>query len=114
MVATAPDKTPGQPIFNRMLQRIESGEASGIIAWHSAAQLSEQQHAEIEKINLRLQRLLDSFLDELIGRETFTAEKAKLMSRKKSLQEHSSALMTGRADWLEPRPRQQKGPWLQR
>ena len=55
----------------------------------------------IAKISLRLQRLLDSFLDELIDRETFTTEKAKLMSQKKTLEEQSSALSVGRADWLE-------------
>src|SRR6185437_9896105 len=27
-------KKPGRPIFNQMLERIEKGEASGIIAWH--------------------------------------------------------------------------------
>src|SRR5579872_2547457 len=27
-------KTPGRPIFTAMLQRIEKGEASGILAWH--------------------------------------------------------------------------------
>src|SRR5712692_9787383 len=27
-------KTPGRPIFNEMLKRIEKGEADGIIAWH--------------------------------------------------------------------------------
>src|SRR5229473_485406 len=27
-------KTPGRPIFNDMLKRIEKGEADGIIAWH--------------------------------------------------------------------------------
>lgn len=27
-------RTPGRPIFTRMLQRISKGEASGIIAWH--------------------------------------------------------------------------------
>ena len=27
-------KTPGRPIFNDMLTRIESGEASGLLAWH--------------------------------------------------------------------------------
>ena len=68
----------------------------------SALQLSAQKRAEIEKINLRLQRLLDSFLDELIDRDTFTAEKSKLMSQKKSLEEQSAALLKGRADWLEP------------
>jgi hypothetical protein len=64
--------------------------------------MAEQKRAEIERISLRLQRLLDSFLDQQIDRETFTAEKAKLMSQKKSLKEQSSALSRGRADWLEP------------
>jgi len=27
-------KTPGRPVFNEMLQRIENNEASGILAWH--------------------------------------------------------------------------------
>jgi site-specific DNA recombinase len=28
-------KTPGRPIFNSMLERIEAGEATGILAWHA-------------------------------------------------------------------------------
>jgi site-specific DNA recombinase len=71
-----------------------------------AAQTAGQQvagkRAEIEKIHLRLQKLLDSFLDELIDRETYVAEKAKWMSRKKTLEEQKDRLMAGRADWLEP------------
>jgi len=27
-------KIPGRPIFNSMLERIEKGEANGIISWH--------------------------------------------------------------------------------
>jgi hypothetical protein len=68
----------------------------------SASLLASQKQGEIEKINLRLQRLLDSFLDELIDRETFAVEKAKLMSQKKTLQEQKAAHAAGRADWLEP------------
>ena len=64
--------------------------------------LAGQKRAEIEKINLRLQILLDSFLDGVIDRETYVAEKSKAMSQKKSLEEQCSALLKGRADWLEP------------
>ena len=67
----------------------------------AAMQLAVQKRTEVEKINLRLQKLLDSFLDELIDRETFTAEKAKLMSQKKTLEEQKAHLTAGRADWLE-------------
>jgi site-specific DNA recombinase len=68
----------------------------------TAAQVIAEKRGEIEKINLRLQKLLDSFLDEIIDRETYVAEKAKGMSQKKSLEEQSTALLTGRANWLEP------------
>jgi site-specific DNA recombinase len=68
----------------------------------SSAQLAAQKQAEIEKINLRQQKLLDSMLDDLIDRDTFAVEKSKLMSRRKSLQEQKTGLMADRADWLEP------------
>ena len=57
----------------------------------SGAVMAEQKRGEIEKINLRLQTLLDSFLDGIIDRETYVAEKAKRMSQKKSLEEQSSS-----------------------
>ncbi len=84
---------------DEMLERVKEEKKK---AAQSATQLLAQKQSEIEKINLRLQRLLDSFLDELIDRETFTGEKAKLMSQKKTLEEQKSRLMAGRADWLEP------------
>ena len=68
----------------------------------SAMQLAGEKRKEIEKVSQRLQRLLDSFLDQLIDRDTFAAEKAKLMSQKKTLEEQRGACMAGRADWLEP------------
>ena len=68
----------------------------------SAAVVAAQKRGEIEKINLRLQKLLDSFLDEIIDREAYVAEKAKMMSQKKTLEEQISRLSQGRADWLEP------------
>ena len=55
----------------------------------SARLMAEQKRAEIENINLRLQKLLDSFLDGIIDREAYVAEKAKGMSRKKSLEEQA-------------------------
>jgi site-specific DNA recombinase len=68
----------------------------------SAAQVVAEKRGEIEKINLRLQKLLDSFLDEIIDRSAYVAEKAKCMSQKKTLEEQISRLSQGRADWLEP------------
>jgi chromosome segregation ATPase len=68
----------------------------------SAEKVIAEKRGEIEKINLRLQRLLDSFLDAVIERDDYTVEKTKLMSQKKSLEGQIAALSAGRADWLEP------------
>ena len=82
-----------------MLKRVKEEKKQSA---QSNALVADQKRAEIEKINLRLQRLLDSFLDGVIERDDYTAEKAKLMSRKKSLQEQGTALLTNRNGWLEP------------
>ncbi len=76
--------------------------------------MAGQKRAESKKIDLRLQKLLDSFGDDIIDRDTCVAEKAKWMSQKKSLEEQSPALLKGRANWLEPCPRPQKKPWFLR
>ena len=54
------------------------------------------------QITAKLQRLLDSFLDELIDRQTYTHKKAELMSEKKSLEEKMSDLALGQCGWVEP------------
>jgi hypothetical protein len=82
-----------------MLARVDAEKKQSV---QTAKIMAAQKRAEIEKINLRLQKLLDSFLDGLIDRETYVAEKSKGMSQKKSLEEQSTALSKGRADWLEP------------
>jgi transcription elongation factor Elf1 len=84
---------------DEMLSRVKEEKKQSA---QSDALMAGQKRAEIEKINLRLQKLLDSFWDEIIDRDTYVAEKAKLMSQKKSLEEQSTALLKGRADWLEP------------
>ena len=68
----------------------------------SAALVIAQKRAEIEKLNLRLQRLLDSFLDAVIERNDYTAEKTKLMSQKKTLEGQIQALSGNPKVWLEP------------
>jgi site-specific DNA recombinase len=84
---------------DEMLTRVKEEKQQGT---QSARFLAEQKRAEIAKLNLRLQTLLDSFLDGIIDREEYVAEKSKGMSQKKSLEEQTNALLKGRADWLEP------------
>ena len=68
----------------------------------SAELIKAQKRGEVEKVNLRLQRLLNSFLDAVIEREEYTAEKAKLMGQKKTLEEQISALSGSQRVWVEP------------
>ena len=68
----------------------------------SALQLAAEKREEIAKINVRLKKLLDSFLDEIIDRDAYVAAKENLMSQRKTLEEQKARLMAGRADWLEP------------
>jgi hypothetical protein len=57
--------------------------------------LAAQKQADVQRLNLCLQGLLDSVLDDLNDRDTFTVEKAKIMSQKKTLEEQRARLMAG-------------------
>ena len=56
----------------------------------------------IVQLSAKLQRLLDSYLDQDIDRETYTSKKAEIMSQKKSFEERLSKLTLGQSLWLEP------------
>ncbi len=74
-------------------ERAEQGASDTII---------EDLRGQVAQITAKLQRLLDSFLDELIDRQTYTHKKAELMSQKKSLEEKMSDLALGQCSWVEP------------
>ncbi len=57
---------------------------------------------EITHLQNRLQRLLDSYLDQDIDREAYVAKKAELMTKKKSLEEKISVLIRNNLAWVEP------------
>ena len=84
---------------DEMLERVKKEKKESA---QSAERVAAQKRAEVEKINQRQQRLLDSLLDGLIERETFAAEKAKLMSQRKTLEEQIAALSGNPKVWLEP------------
>ncbi len=54
------------------------------------------------KIAIRLERLLDGFLEQDIEKEIYRKEKARLLSKKKSLQEEIGSLSHRQNNWLEP------------
>ena len=57
---------------------------------------------EVDTISQKLQRLFSAYLDQDIERDTYRSEKAKLLSRKKSLEEKIGEMNRGRITWLEP------------
>ena len=56
----------------------------------------------IGNLHGKLQRLLDSYLDQDIEREIYLAKKAELMSEKKTLEEQNSKLTLAKNAWVEP------------
>ena len=62
-------------------------------------------HADIAQLTIKLQRLLDGYLDQDIDRETYLIKKAEMMSQKKSFEEKLSKLTLGQNLWLEPMKR---------
>ena len=68
----------------------------------SSAAASQTLHDGITAVSDKTKRLLATYLDGDIERESFLEEKASLLSRKKSLQEEMANLQKGHVAWLEP------------
>jgi site-specific DNA recombinase len=56
----------------------------------------------VSNLQSKLQRLLDSYLDQDIDQPTYRANQAELMSEKKSLEEQISKLTLAANAWVEP------------
>ena len=67
-----------------------------------SASASQAMRDEVAALSQKLQRLLSAYLDEDIEREAYLAEKANLLSHKKSLEEKIVDLGRGSIAWLEP------------
>jgi site-specific DNA recombinase len=68
----------------------------------SVSAMVNENEKRIQDITLKLQRLLDGYLDQDIDKETYRAEKAKLLSEKKSLETEISRFQMKQKHWLEP------------
>jgi len=62
----------------------------------------QETRNKISSIQTKVQRLLDGYLEQVIERETYQIEKAKLLSEKKSLEGKITALEQKRTGWIEP------------
>ena len=68
----------------------------------SSVAFVQENKSAIENIKTKLQRLLDSYLEQDIEREIYLEKKAKFMSEKKSLEEKILTAEQKRNSWLEP------------
>ena len=68
----------------------------------SVSAFAQENREKIKAINIRLQRLLDGYLEQDIEREIYRQEKAKLLLEKKSLEEKITRIEQKQNDWLEP------------
>ena len=68
----------------------------------SVSAFVQKSGEKIKVINIKLQRLLDGYLEQDIEQEIYRQEKAKLLLEKKSLEEQNIKLEQKQNDWLEP------------
>jgi CRISPR/Cas system CSM-associated protein Csm2 small subunit len=67
----------------------------------SAVYIADAQN-KVQGIQTKLQRLLDSYLDQDIDQDTYRAKQVELMSMKKTLEEQISTLTIASNAWVEP------------
>ncbi len=84
---------------DELLQMLNKEKAE--TAQFSAAFVQETQNT-LKTLNIKLQRLLDGYLEQIIEQEVYRTEKAKLLSEKKSLEEQITRFEQKRTGWLEP------------
>ena len=80
-------------------QRLEKDKVESA---QSVSAFVEKNQKLIADITAKLQRLLDGYLDQDVDKEVYRAEKSKLLSEKKSLEEEISRNQQEQKHWLEP------------
>ena len=80
-------------------QRLEKDKVESA---QSVSDFVKENEKKILDITLKLQRLLDGYLEQDIDKEIYREEKAKLLSEKKSLEEQISTTSQNQKRWLEP------------
>ncbi len=84
---------------NQMLAMVEKDEKQGA---QSSAVFVQESREKTATLSQKLQRLLDSYLEQDIEREVYLKKKAEFMSEKKSLEERIITLEQEKTGWVEP------------
>ncbi len=83
----------------KMLLKLKTEEADSA---HSFTAFVAEKQASKRAIDEKLERLLDSYLEQDIDREEYRQRKAELMGEKKTLEESIARLQQTQTSWLEP------------
>ena len=84
---------------DKMLDKLSLEEKDVAQSCHSF--VGEKQ-AEMRSLSDKLQRLLDSYLDQDIDRDSYLNKKAEMLSKKKTLEEQILRFQQTKNAWLEP------------
>ena len=68
----------------------------------SAGAFVKEKQEQIQTISIKLERLLNGYLEQVIDEQDYRTQKAKLLSEKKSLEGEIASLSRNANDWLEP------------
>ena len=68
----------------------------------SSAVLIQEKRTELAEVNIKLKRVIDTYIDQDIERSEYLERRTELMSQKKTLEEKISDLELGQNNWLEP------------
>ncbi|HOX30258.1 MAG TPA: recombinase family protein [Candidatus Pacearchaeota archaeon] len=68
----------------------------------SSAGLIQEAREELAEVNIKLKRVIDTYIDQDIERAEYLERRAELMSRKKTLEEKINDLELCQNNWLEP------------
>ncbi len=83
----------------KLLEMLEKDKSDSA---HNSFAFIQESKDKIESIKIKLQRLLDSYLDQDIEREIYLEKKNIFMHEKKSLEEKIFNLEQKRIGWVEP------------
>lgn len=84
---------------NQMLLKLKQEESD---ISKSCLDVISIKRKDLEDIDIKLKLLLDSYLDQIIDKETFQQSKFELMSKKKSIEEQILSLKKNQGNWIEP------------
>ena len=84
---------------NQMLLKLKQEESD---ISQSTLEVNNLKRQQVEAINIKLKLLLDSYLDQIIDKDTFQESKLQLVSQKKTFEEQIINNKKHQGGWIEP------------